>query len=255
MAAEQRQCRLAYESCPWLAPYLGVIDQNWKPVSLTHVVYPEDDLVGKILAWSSLVPIFIIVSFLTLIIFRRELHTMAWFLGILLNEVVNMVLKRMLKQPRPCSALDQKKLYNKYGMPSSHAQFMGFFAIYAIFFAYCRLRVHVYEKFMDNIRQHFIAFSSAGVALIVCYSRVYLHYHTVEQVLIGLCTGLFIGTFWFYIVDTVFTPYFQSIANTKIAEYFFIRDSTNIPDILWFEYTASRTEARQRLRRTTQKSQ
>ena len=41
MAAEQRQCRLAYESCPWLAPYLGAIDHNWKPVSLTHVVYPE----------------------------------------------------------------------------------------------------------------------------------------------------------------------------------------------------------------------
>lgn len=248
-------CRPAHKCCPWLEGYLGQINQSWKPISLTYVIYPEGDLIGKILAWSSLLPIFIIVSFLTLIVFRRELHTMAWFLGLLLNEVVNMIIKHSIKAPRPCSAEDKSKLYNKYGMPSSHAQFMGFMAIYSIFFAYIRLKVHVYEKFMDNIRQHFIALSAAGAALIVCYSRIYLHYHTVEQVLVGLLVGTITGSIWFYVVDDIFTPFFQDIANTKIGEYFFIRDSSNIPDILWFEYTASRTEARQRVRRATLKSQ
>lgn len=255
MSKSEKTCRLSYDCCPWLGSYLGGLDSEWKPISLTHVIYPEDDIIGKILAWSSLVPIFIIVSFVTLILFRRELHTMAWFLGLLVNEVVNMLLKRMMKSPRPCSVLDSKKLYNKYGMPSSHAQFMGFMAAYAVFFAYIRLKVHVYENFTDNIRQHFISLSSVAVALIVCYSRLYLHYHTVEQVLTGLVVGVISGVVWFYVVEYLFTPHFQTISNTKFAEYFFIRDSTNIPDILWFEYTSSRTEARKRLRRVTQKSQ
>ena len=34
--------------------------------------------------------------------------------------------------------LDSKQMYNKFGMPSSHAQFMGFMAAYAVFFAYIR---------------------------------------------------------------------------------------------------------------------
>ena len=40
-------------------------------------LYFLDDIIGKILAWSSLAPIFIIVSFITLILFRRELHTVS----------------------------------------------------------------------------------------------------------------------------------------------------------------------------------
>ncbi|XP_057290553.1 dolichyldiphosphatase 1-like isoform X1 [Hydractinia symbiolongicarpus] len=272
-------CVKDISSYSWLENYLGNTAASWKPISLTYVLYPEGDLVGKVLAWSSMLPIFILVSFVTLILFRRELHTMAFFGGILINEIVNMGLKYSIKSPRPCgrhkftnimnefmskevilkhsdiTADERKELYNKYGMPSSHAQFMSFFAIYMLFFAYIRLKMHVYEKFMDNIRQHLIAFSSVGASVIVCYSRIYLHYHTLEQVIVGIVVGLVNGAVWFYIVETLFTPIFQDIVNTKIAEYFLIRDSSNIPDILWFEYTSSRTEARQRQRRITQKSQ
>lgn len=35
------------------------------------------DIVGKILAWCSLLPIFIAVGFITLIVFRREIHTVS----------------------------------------------------------------------------------------------------------------------------------------------------------------------------------
>ncbi|XP_057290554.1 dolichyldiphosphatase 1-like isoform X2 [Hydractinia symbiolongicarpus] len=248
-------CVKDISSYSWLENYLGNTAASWKPISLTYVLYPEGDLVGKVLAWSSMLPIFILVSFVTLILFRRELHTMAFFGGILINEIVNMGLKYSIKSPRPCGPDERKELYNKYGMPSSHAQFMSFFAIYMLFFAYIRLKMHVYEKFMDNIRQHLIAFSSVGASVIVCYSRIYLHYHTLEQVIVGIVVGLVNGAVWFYIVETLFTPIFQDIVNTKIAEYFLIRDSSNIPDILWFEYTSSRTEARQRQRRITQKSQ
>uniref|UniRef100_A0A8C4PCI9 Uncharacterized protein n=1 Tax=Dromaius novaehollandiae TaxID=8790 RepID=A0A8C4PCI9_DRONO len=49
----------------------------WRPVSLTHVEYPAGDFSGQLLAYLSLGPIFIIVGFVTLIIFKRELHTVS----------------------------------------------------------------------------------------------------------------------------------------------------------------------------------
>lgn len=235
--------------------YIGDESVVWKPISLTYVTYPTGDLLGKLLAWCSLFPIFIIISFLTLILFRRELHTMAFFGGLLLNEILNTALKYSIKALRPCRSGEATHLYTKYGMPSSHAQFMAFFSVYLTLFAYIRLKMHVSENFMDNIRKHFMSSASIVSAVLVFYSRVYLRYHTLEQVLWGAFVGLVAGVLWFYIVLYAISPTFQHIVNTKLAEYFLIRDSSNIPDILWFEYTASRAESRKRIRRTVQKSQ
>jgi len=248
-------CADVSSSFSWISAYLGRSQALWKPVSLFHVTYPADDIIGKILGWGSLIPMFIIVAFITLILFRRELHTMAFFGGIVLNELLNAILKHSIKASRPCRPGDEAQLFNKYGMPSSHAQFMGFFAIYMTLFAYIRLKMHISEQFMDNIRQHLMAFTSIGAALFVIISRIYLRYHTVEQVIVGLVIGVLSGVSWFFVVERFISNLFQRIVNTKVAEYFLIRDSSNIPDILWFEYTASRTESRQRTRRATQKSQ
>jgi len=237
----------------FLTNYVGNIDSVWKPVSLTYVTYPDGDVVGKLLAWGSLLPIFIIVSFITLILFRREVHTIIFFLGILLNEALNMALKRYFKEPRPCRPGDESLLYTKHGMPSSHAQFMSFFALYLTFFAYVRLKPHESENFI--VRKHVIAFSAVSSAAFVAISRIYLHYHTLEQVAAGLIVGGVAGMCWFFIAVTFLLPYAGQFVNTKVAEYFLIRDSSSIPDILWFEYTATRSEARQRSKRTSSKSQ
>ena len=47
----------------------------------------------------------------------------------------------------------------------------------------------------------------------LCF-RLYLHYHTVEQVLVGLVIGVVNGAIWFYIVENFFTYIFQDIVNT-----------------------------------------
>ena len=251
MTSEGNKFCSAHDS--WMDSYMGNLQSQWKPISLTYVTYPEGDIVGKVLAWSSLFPIFIIISFLTLIMFRREIHTMLFFLGILLNEAVNLVIKSYFQVPRPCRPGDNKLLYNKYGMPSSHGQFMSFFAVYMVFFAYIRLKTHESEMFMDNIRKHIIALPSLGAAILVACSRIYLYYHSLEQVFVGLIIGGICGICWFYLVENCFMPCCQCLVNTKLAEYFLIRDSSSIPDILWFEYTSSRDEARKRYKRATSK--
>uniref|UniRef100_A0A3B4F4Z4 Uncharacterized protein n=2 Tax=Pseudocrenilabrinae TaxID=318546 RepID=A0A3B4F4Z4_9CICH len=50
---------------------------RWRSISLTHVEFPEDDLTGHLLAYISLIPIAILVGFVTLIVFKRELHTVS----------------------------------------------------------------------------------------------------------------------------------------------------------------------------------
>ncbi|XP_066975725.1 dolichyldiphosphatase 1-like isoform X3 [Macrobrachium rosenbergii] len=184
-------------------------DVKWKAFSLTHVEYPEGDRIGQLLAISSLTPLAIIVGFVTLILFRRDLHTIVFFAGALLNEAVNLVMKRIIAEPRP---LTRKGLYTEHGMPSSHSQMMWFFSSYSILFLIFRLR-HINSSGLELIWKVLVALSLIATAVVVAYSR-------------------------------------------RISERLMIRDTSLIPNIMWFEYTHARTENRARSRKlTSMKSQ
>lgn len=43
------------------------------------------------------------------------------------------------------------------------------------------------------------------------------------------------------------------LLNRKLSEYLLLRDTTLIPNILWFEYTVTRQEARARTRKIIKK--
>ncbi|CAH1271482.1 DOLPP1 [Branchiostoma lanceolatum] len=230
-------------------------DQNtrWKPISLTHVEYEEGDLLGKGLAWCSLTPVFILVGFGTLLLFRRELHTISFLAGILLNEAVNWVLKHLIREPRPCRG--HSVVFSEYGMPSSHAQFMWFFSTYIVLFLYVRLHQSYTSTLLENMWKHLTAVGVFLLSMLVSYSRVYLRYHTTVQVAAGAAAGIPLGIVWFAIVQLALTPWFPMIAAWPICELFMVRDSTLIPNILWFEYTAARAEARTRHRKLGTKCQ
>lgn len=58
--------------------YGGMVDSTeWAPITLTLVEYPKDDSVGFVYAAASLTPLIIIVGFITLILFRRDLWTVS----------------------------------------------------------------------------------------------------------------------------------------------------------------------------------
>lgn len=225
---------------------------NWKPFSLTHVEYPEGDRIGQLLAISSLTPIAIIVGFITLILFRRDLHTIMFFVGALLNEAINLIMKKIIAEPRP---LLRKSLYTEYGMPSSHSQMMWFFSSYSILFLIFRLR-HINSSVLELIWKVVVAMALVAAAIVVSYSRVYLLYHSWSQVIWGAVIGLALGTCWFTLTHLVLTPFFPIVASWRISERLMIRDTSLIPNIMWFEYTHARTENRTRSRKlTSMKSQ
>ncbi|XP_077986426.1 dolichyldiphosphatase 1-like [Glandiceps talaboti] len=233
----------------WDKPEWDNSEIKWKAVSLTHVEYPEGDFIGKIFAYFSLVPVFLLVSFATLIAFRRELHTITFFCGLLANEAVNWVLKHIIRQPRPCKG--HEVVFSEYGMPSSHSQFMGFFAIYLVLFVYIRIQYTCSSSssIVDIAWKHLVSISALLTTVLVCYSRVYLHYHSSQQVLMGAIVGGLLAIPWFVTTQLVLTPLFPVVASWPISERLMLRDSTLIPNVLWFEYTSARTEARARQRK------
>ena len=80
-----------------------------------HIVF-VGDFVGYVLAWSSMLPIFIFVGVTTLVLFRRDLHTVCIYIYKLLMHTLLPGWATLLKE-RPLShksgakaALKSKKL-------------------------------------------------------------------------------------------------------------------------------------------------
>ncbi|XP_060010108.1 dolichyldiphosphatase 1 isoform X2 [Lagenorhynchus albirostris] len=143
----------------------------------------------------------------------------------------------------------------KYGMPSSHSQFMWFFSVYSFLFLYLRMHQTNNARFLDLLWRHVLSLGLLTVAFLVSYSRVYLLYHTWSQVLYGGIAGGLMAIAWFVFTQEVLTPLFPRIAAWPISEFFLIRDTSLIPNVLWFEYTVTRAEARNRQRKLGTKLQ
>lgn len=162
------------------------------------------------------------------------------FAGQLACEAANFVLKRLIKEERPSRIHRTGK---GYGMPSSHAQFVAFWAVAMALFLLVRHTPswtdHGYGPRSSaavgdgqgNSRKTDARVSSArrtsswgqdwvmvesyahrpwtyaeraaasafvlGVAALVAWSRVYLGYHTVNQVLVGCLAGAVCAVAWY----------------------------------------------------------
>ena len=217
----------------------------WKAVSFTHVEYPKGDVIGLILAWSSLFPVFVLSGFFTHIYFRREIHTITFFVGLLLDECVNLMLKYTIQEPRPES--HHTTVNVPFGWPSSHSQFTWFFLTYITYFIHIRFQTN--NSLLDMVWKHCMSGLCVIIACIVSYSRYYLLYHTLNQVIWGGLIGFVNASIWFTLTHQVFTPLFSDVVCWPVCEFLLIRDSSLIPNVMWFEYTTSRQESRTRSRK------
>ncbi|KAK8065344.1 hypothetical protein PG997_012091 [Apiospora hydei] len=160
-------------------------------LSLTHVHYDPSDPISYLCAWLALVPQGLCVVYATLVWSTREAEVALMFAGQLLCEALNFALKRLIKEERP------RRMYGKgYGMPSSHAQFVAYFAVSLALFLVVRHRPATPTG--QRRRNHTpmslperVAWSlcGLGMAAAVAWSRIYLNYHTEKQVLVGSGAG------------------------------------------------------------------
>ncbi|CAF3527453.1 unnamed protein product [Adineta steineri] len=223
---------------------MGVLnDPIYRPLSITFIEYQEGDKIGFFLAWFSMLPFIYIVSLCTLILFRRDIQTIMYFGGFCVSEVCNTVLKRTFKQARPERTRDRMGLYEVHGMPSDHAQTFFYFMTYLAIFVILKSQMPGTPR-IRSMRNRFLVVAQLITAIIVAYSRVYLHYHTVLQVVVGAFVGTGLGCVWYYFVNYHFMKYVPFIIEQPLAKFFLIRDYTPIPRIIHFQYESEYAEAK-----------
>jgi dolichyldiphosphatase len=205
-----------------------------KAVTLTHVRYQRGDPLGHFLAWVSLVPVFISLGgFVSHFFFRRELQGMFFALGLIISQFINEFVKTSVQQARPetCALLET---CDSLGWPSSHSQYMSFFAVYFTLLTCKGI------GFWDTTNKWVVNFWPWCLAIFTMYSRVYLGYHTVAQVFAGAILGVFLGALWFWVVNSVLSAYFPAIEDSAFGRMFYVKDTSHIPNVLKFEYDNAR---------------
>lgn len=191
------------------------------PFDHTYVLYDPADLVSVACVQLSLLPVYVMVFYTLWFLITREIQPVIMVGGHLIGEVANKVIKEIIRQPRP----DFHKDFGAnsgltYGMPLAHSQFMGFLSVYTSLLLFYRV---------PRLLSRWKAAGSAvmlTVAGCVAFSRVYLLYHTVQQVVVGVSLGLVLGCSYFVaselardlgLVDWVLL--------WAIVRFFYIRDS------------------------------
>ncbi|KAK8058314.1 PAP2 superfamily protein [Apiospora phragmitis] len=162
-------------------------------LSLTHVHYDPSDPISYLCAWLALVPQGLCVVYATLVWSTREAEVALMFAGQLLCEALNFSLKRLIKEERP------RRMNGKgYGMPSSHAQFVAYFAVSLALEG--GSRNHTPMSLPERVAW---SLCGLGMAAAVAWSRIYLNYHTEKQVLVGSGAGAVSAVLWFGVTSVL----------------------------------------------------
>lgn len=148
----------------------------------------------KILDYIGLFGPLILMVFSFLLLLNKPLLLCVYVIGSGTNIVANLILKNMFKDPRPKEDIllldlgltkDKRAPLDRYGMPSGHAQSVGF----SCSFIYFTLRNTSYLWFF---------FTYLLVSIITMFQRYKYKNHTFFQIVIGFIIGLFIGVTFAY---------------------------------------------------------
>lgn len=162
----------------------------------------------------TLAPPFLIVTYIAILLVRRELTIASGFFGQLACEAFNLVLKRTFKQGRPTDFLG-----TGYGMPSSHSQFAGYFmAFWCLHLLRFRPGMSRARRAREKGQQDaqlslinllrtaehvtFVVLIVIG-CIVTAYSRYHLSYHTPSQIIVGFSLGLACGAAWYFVAEVV----------------------------------------------------
>jgi membrane-associated phospholipid phosphatase len=137
----------------------------------------------------------IILFFLTLILLRNQITYLQFFVaGFILNNILNILLKLLFKHPRPSNDIKTLEIavnndvrigFDKFGMPSGHAQNCGF----CLTFIFLTLHNPFY-----TFLYHFIT-------IVSLFQRYLFHNHSILQLFIGLIIGSLVGYSTYFLAN------------------------------------------------------
>jgi len=174
---------------------------NSAPVALelTHVLYDAHSHLAFALALITLSPILLMASYAALAVITRDLLIINMWAGQLACEAFNWILKRLVKQERPLESGG-----SGYGFPSSHSQYMGYFATFLILHLIFRHRFATTGNWMlDQLFRLIVYVGLVAWSAAVCYSRYHLTYHTSHQIIWGAGVGVGFGALTYLIAELI----------------------------------------------------
>lgn len=192
------------------------------------------------------------------IVLTREIHEAVLLLGALANigkhncnryschmclmliqghalAATNRVLKHAIRQARPPSTCEALGMCSKPGMPSSHAQII-FYAFSIFMLQLIRHRQAKLHSTFWQLEWGIKALVYLAISVLVAYSRVYLGYHTVLQVVAGSAAGAVMAALCIAVaacLARIYTPLQQSAFGQMLR----LKNTWHIPDVLLHEYT------------------
>ncbi|WWC88127.1 uncharacterized protein L201_003031 [Kwoniella dendrophila CBS 6074] len=190
-----------------------------KSFSLTHILYDPTHPLSIPLTLLSLSPIFLFVSYFTLLIFTRRLTILFLGVGQIGNEILSWILKRLLKGDRPY--IGHGEIGNGYGMPSSHSQAAGFLVAWGLGYSRTLASRDINNnsrpqssdrlQIIRNVRNGIYVLGLIIWSIGVSYSRWHLHYHSPIQIIAGYSAGLIAGSIYFWITEYLPIRHPQSV--------------------------------------------
>lgn len=137
----------------------------------------------------------IIVFMLTLLLLRNTYNYLLYFVvGFILNIIINIVLKLTIKEPRPSNdnkAIEiginngQRVSFDKFGMPSGHAQIMSFILVF--------ITMVLKNPYITTI---YLLITTNSL-----FQRYLYNNHTLLQLIIGFMLGGIFGYITFIIAS------------------------------------------------------
>ena len=134
----------------------------------------------------------------------RNNNTLLYYyiIGVSLSELINMLLKILIKEDRPKNDKSNDDKSNddksnelssniqKYGMPSGHAQSVSFSTMF--------IYLSLHNIYLTSI---FII-----ISFIAVFQRVYLKFHTLKQVIVGILVGSFLSYLFYKLAVKNYFP-------------------------------------------------
>ena len=153
-----------------------------------------------------------IILFSLSIFFLRNMYKYLYFfvIGFIFNNILNIVLKLLIKEPRPTT--DQKAIeigvvngarigFDKFGMPSGHAQNCGYCLVFIIM----------------TLNNPFVTTLYLLLSVISLFQRYLNNNHTILQLFIGLI----VGTLFAYLTYNVANKYIMGNIKMKKDDKFY----------------------------------
>jgi dolichyldiphosphatase len=168
---------------------------NKKVLEFTYAEYsPETPYVDLSMIALSFIPHLIPIVALSFSVALKERQNVFFFIGLVMTHEIAKLLKIMVKQPRPSGSY-----MTSYGMPSDHSQFMFFSTSYLISVLLSKPWIRKQSVIVSSLLMILLSTS-------VCYSRLYLGAHSLQQVLVGAILGIFLGRMWYLFTTKVLVP-------------------------------------------------